>query len=219
MATTTIDITCPECGKASKGPAELRGKKIKCKQCQTVFLVPAGGAVKAVARPAKAGAATAIPLKKDEEEEDGPARNPYGVTEEDLAVRCPFCALAMDPPDSKVCLHCGYDMVKRRRLESKKTVEITAGDYLLYHIPTMLCFIGICIMIALDVLTLLNAENWMRDGWFDNGDGTWLVRPGIIPLYVFLATTFLGVVPMGRIMIRRLVRFTPPEVVIKDKDD
>ena len=37
----TIDIACSNCGNASKAPADLVGKKIRCKQCQTVFVVQA----------------------------------------------------------------------------------------------------------------------------------------------------------------------------------
>ncbi|MFL5339476.1 MAG: hypothetical protein ACJ8F7_04845, partial [Gemmataceae bacterium] len=152
------------------------------------------------------------------DEEDGPAKNPYGVTTEDLAARCPFCAMPMDPPDAAICLHCGYDMVRRKRIESKQTEEITGGDYLLYHLVTFLCLLGISLLLALDVFTLMNAEDWMKGGWFDNGDGTWVIKPGIVPLYVFLFT-MLFIVPMGKIMIGRLIRFTPPEVEVKQTED
>ena len=47
----------------------------------------------------------------DTEEDD--AQNPYGVTETNLDPRCPHCAYELDPPDARICLHCGYDMIKR----------------------------------------------------------------------------------------------------------
>ena len=37
----TLDLACPKCGKKLKVPAELEGKKVKCKDCQSVFAVTA----------------------------------------------------------------------------------------------------------------------------------------------------------------------------------
>src|SRR5690348_8392198 len=112
-----IDITCPECGNRRGVPDDLVGKKIKCKKCQSVFTVKAPVKATKPAAPPKpvAPAQTEAPpnvfaIKKEEEKED---RNPYVMREENLAARCPFCAMLMDPPDSKICLHCGYDMQKR----------------------------------------------------------------------------------------------------------
>lgn len=46
-----ISSTCPKCGKAFKLPAELAGKKIVCKGCNTQFLVtPSKVAVAAAAK-------------------------------------------------------------------------------------------------------------------------------------------------------------------------
>jgi len=72
--------------------------------------VPAG---KPAAKPtaAKPGAKTAAPVLTEEQD----AKIAYGVTETSLAPRCPHCAYELDPPDAKICLHCGYHMTKRRR--------------------------------------------------------------------------------------------------------
>src|SRR5262245_2277416 len=111
----TLDVSCPNCGKALKVPAEFEGKKIKCKDCETVFpvkaaarpakAVPAAKPVaKPAAKPAKAAApppaAPAAPEKPkspflDEEEEDvgpGKAPKPMGVVQESDTPRCPHCA-------------------------------------------------------------------------------------------------------------------------------
>ena len=95
-----IDITCPECGNRRGVPDDLVGKKIKCKKCQSVFTVKAPAAKPAKpakpAGPNKTAAppnVTVIPIKKEEEKED---RNPYVMREENLAARCPFCALLLD---------------------------------------------------------------------------------------------------------------------------
>jgi hypothetical protein len=224
----SIDISCPECGKVSKAPADIVGKKIRCKQCQAVFVAkagpagakPAGGAGKPAAPAGKAaGKKPAAPGKHDDEDEYTAAKNPYGVTTENLAVRCPFCALPMDPPDSRICLHCGYDMQKRKRVESRQTYEITGTDYFMYHLPTIGCFIAVCIAITIDVISLIYAEGLMRDTWFENEDHTFLVKPGIVPLYVTLATSIIVVAPCVRLIYKRLANFTPPEKIVRTAED
>src|SRR5262245_9791594 len=40
-------ITCPSCSKQSKGPAELSGKKLRCKACGHTFVVGKPPAAKA----------------------------------------------------------------------------------------------------------------------------------------------------------------------------
>ena len=98
---TTIVIVCPECKKEMKAPAELEGKKIRCKGCGSAVPVKATAAppsAKAAAppKPAKAGAASKKPVKpkpakkRDDDLGDG---KPYDVTTLDLAPRCL-------PPDS-----------------------------------------------------------------------------------------------------------------------
>ena len=38
MATPTILIVCPECGKQIKAPENVFGKKVRCKFCQAAFV-------------------------------------------------------------------------------------------------------------------------------------------------------------------------------------
>ena len=74
-----INITCTQCGNASRVPAEAVGKKIRCKQCNAVFVVqanapkpaPAPVAAKppAAKAPAAKPAAKAAPAKKVVEDE------------------------------------------------------------------------------------------------------------------------------------------------------
>jgi hypothetical protein len=192
---STIDIVCPSCKHASKAPANLKGKKIRCKQCKEVFV--AGGT----------GAAAATKPQAMDAEID---RNPYGVTTENLAARCPFCAMALDPPESRICLHCGYDLVKRRRVESKKTYETTPVDYLLWHLPTFGCFVGINAVIGVCVFCGIRMSGWL--------EGT-LVE-GILPPECF--TTWLGIMGIaaiwfqGKFIFKRLVyNLHPPEKIKK----
>ena len=228
-----INITCTQCGNASRVPADAVGKKIRCKQCQSVFVVQAATAkapaakapaAKPPAAKAPVGASAAkpaakpAPAKKDEDEYTT-GKTPYVMRDMNLAARCPFCAMTLDPPDSRICLHCGYDMQKRKRVDSKKTYEITAADYFKYHLLTILCFIGFCILITIDVISLIFAEDLMEDSWFEGeSKGTYIIKPGIVPLYVTLIS-LIGIVPCVRTIIKRLINFTPPEVIKRDEED
>jgi hypothetical protein len=63
----TIVVTCPNCKKQLKGPADLQGKKIRCKSCGHTFAVNAPAArQKAPAGDAKKelGAKVAVPNQK-----------------------------------------------------------------------------------------------------------------------------------------------------------
>lgn len=228
-----INITCTQCGNASRVPAEAEGKKIRCKQCNAVFVVkanakpaptpvaakPPAPAAKPPApkAPAAKPAAKAAPAKKVVEDEYTAAQTPYVMRDMNLAARCAFCAMPLDPPDSRICLHCGYDMQKRKRVDSKKTYEITAGDYFIYHLPTIFCFIGFCILVTIDVLSLIFAEDIMEGSWFEEEQGKYLVKPGIIPLYVTLIS-LIGIVPCVKKIVSRLINFTPPEVIKRDTE-
>ena len=177
----TLETTCPNCGKNLKVPAQFAGKMIRCKQCETTFEVPSPGAAKpATAKPATAKPATAKPAPPRATDPNAPIKfqddpsvaetgdksahpaheeenaNPYGVTKDDSDVpRCPFCALELDPPDTKICLSCGYDLLERRRHGSKKVYETTAGDYFKHWLPAIAWIVVILILISVAQLYLL----------------------------------------------------------------
>jgi ribosomal protein L37AE/L43A len=207
-----IEIVCPDCGDKRRVSDDLAGKKIKCRKCQAVFAVkgPAPKAPAPAAKPAaaKPAARAPKPIKpKDEEEDDS---NPYTMSEVNLAARCPFCADLLDPPDAKICLNCGYDMLRRRRVESKQVYDQTAADYLIWHLSTILTFVGIVILIGVNVFCLINMRGWVKDAFFEEVMGpdcwsTWLVIMSMFP--IFFGTRFI---------IRKLVwRFHPPEKQVK----
>src|SRR5205823_7951267 len=102
-----IRITCPDCQHQMTVPESVRGKKVRCKECKGIVAVPAGKP----AGPAKPAPAKAVAPAALSEEDD--AKVAFGVQEMSLAPRCPHCAYELDPPEAKVCLHCGYHMVKR----------------------------------------------------------------------------------------------------------
>ena len=176
---STRSISCPKCQKLMKVPEEAVGKRVRCKACEQVFTIPDEHGPKATAKPAVAKPlpadmqkkqATAKPLAKPKEEEPPPppANSPigfadddeddgkdYGVTEDDHDVpRCPRCAKDLDPPDTKVCMECGFDLVKRLRHRTKKVYATTGGDIFLYWLPAIIW-----------IIVLLNGLGCVIYGW------------------------------------------------------
>ena len=88
---TAITVNCPECDKTMKVPADARGKRVRCKGCEHVFVFPG-----APAKAGKPGSDKAKPAKPESkpsrpaDDEDGDGK-PYGVTTLDLTPRCPDC--------------------------------------------------------------------------------------------------------------------------------
>src|SRR5215470_14188672 len=100
----TIVISCPECDKQIKAPADAVGRKIRCKSCEHVFVVKAPTKAPAPIKPdrpaaksskAEKPAKPASPPKPAKPaaltEEDGDS-NPYQVAAFDEKPRCPQCA-------------------------------------------------------------------------------------------------------------------------------
>src|SRR3954470_12534411 len=126
----TLDVTCPNCGKALKVPAELEGRRVKCKGCGEAFVVkaPKAKAAKPAAKPAPPPPPPAAPKRPfAEDDDDNP--NPITVIHEDDVARCPLCAVELDPPDAVVCTNCGFNSRTRVKAESKKVVAAGAGDW------------------------------------------------------------------------------------------
>jgi DNA-directed RNA polymerase subunit RPC12/RpoP len=149
---STIAISCPKCEKQIKAPAELVGKKIKCKECLYVFVVqgppaPKGGgkAGRAVAADKKAPGAAKPAAPADDDEEGS---TPYDVTHHSLLPHCAYCAKEMESEDQVVCLHCGYNHHTRERALTKKIYETTGGEQFLWLLPGILCALGVLLMIG-----------------------------------------------------------------------
>lgn len=126
---TGIRVTCPSCQQQMKVPESVRGKKVRCKKCEGVIPVPAEP------QPADHRITTAKAQQAQKQLDLEDDKSPLIVVETSLAPRCPHCAYELDPPDSLICLHCGYHMVKRRRVKSVQTFERTAGDWVLWLLP------------------------------------------------------------------------------------
>lgn len=165
-----IAVRCPECEKQLKLPDNLQGKKIRCKECDHVFVVPGPAAaaapkagkptrpgptvqaIKAASKAPPVKGATKPPARKPAKAEEDEDANPYGVTHIDLTPRCPHCANELEDEDDVVCLHCGYNTQTRERASTTKTIENTGFDYFLWLLPGILCVIAFLTFLTLNIL-------------------------------------------------------------------
>lgn len=223
-----VEIPCPNCEKSLKVPEAVFGKKIKCKHCGHPFVVedPDAKPAKGAKKPTKPGAAkapkeepkkeepkkAAAPYKFEDDNDEGAKPNPMGVIAEEDVARCPFCAKELDPPDAKVCLHCGFNNITRTRAESKKVWAPDSSDYM-NHLGPGLGALAICIgLIAMDIVVLLNMREWLTGSFLESeqADPTdpsrkaMLVRPGAFITLIWAATV-MPIIGTARFAIKRLL--------------
>ena len=142
-------ITCPECKKKFKGKGNLAGKKIKCPLCTKAFVVPAEKKSEATKpAPGTAAGAAAAPQGKifADDDEDNP--NPYGITELDIAARCPNCAQLMADEDAFICLFCGYNSLTRELGHTEKHVSHTGGERFKHLLPGIISALGAFLLVV-----------------------------------------------------------------------
>lgn len=268
---TTIDIACPECKKLMKVPAEVQGKKIRCKSCGHVFPVPASrpgalagkagpAAAPAVKKPTPAAAGKTAPTRKEPpakpaptpakpsgkgDEDDGgaygflddnaplappppkpdpapkaaPARknddgedaNPYGVTDIDLAPRCPHCAQEMEGEDAVICLNCGYNTQTREKGTVKLTIAHTPFEHFVWLLPGIVCglvVIGFALFIAFLWLWMDKAAQKDPEAWWTFFNA--------FPTQVWGSVISAGIIWLaGRFAFKRLVLHPKPPEKLK----
>ena len=200
MATTFV-IACPDCGKQVKVTDAHVGKKVKCKECGTVYPVKApaeaGGKApppvsgKAKATQAKAGKATqakAPPPPDDEPAAPADVRAPgYGLTADDddenapkqytvqqdesTLPRGPFCANERASADARICLNCGYNTRTRMRPEVRAVYAPTAGEWTLHLLPGILCVLTMIGLLVWYIIFWMKIEGWMEGSWFEDNPG------------------------------------------------
>jgi DNA-directed RNA polymerase subunit RPC12/RpoP len=93
-----IVVQCPKCQKQLRAPAEAQGKRVRCKNCGTAFLVVGSVPAKAKAAPRPGPAAPPPPPAKSPalpEEDDA---TPYGFQEESAAAAEAQAAPKPPPP-------------------------------------------------------------------------------------------------------------------------
>src|SRR5215210_3795346 len=119
---SVVEIVCPECDENLKVPPSVFGKKVKCKHCGHGFVVKdpdAKGAkpAKPGAKPAAASPPPPAPAAKKNPflDDEADAKKNEVVIGDDETARCPHYAKELDPPDAKVCIHCGFNNVTRAK--------------------------------------------------------------------------------------------------------
>jgi hypothetical protein len=244
MATVT-EIKCPSCEKALKVPESVLGKKVKCKACEEVFVAERPGGAKPAKKAAVSASKPGGPKPKKEEPrpepkaeekpaepstyqfdedegEGGAAPKPLGVVDggEDVA-RCPHCAKELDPPDAKVCIHCGFNNMTRVKAESKKTWAPTTEDWVQHLGPGILALIICVALIVLNVVCFLNMRDWLTGSFLESEDPDptdpsrkkMLVKPGAFITFI-LAATIMPIIGTARFAIKRLfINYMPEEKV------
>jgi len=244
----SIETTCPSCAKVMKVPEEIVGKLIRCKSCSTTFEVTDPNAPKAkVAKPKPKAAAAAKPKPKPDADapikfaEDPPAAakatdkvsrpfdedadensNPYGVTKDDSDIpRCPFCAAELDPPDTKVCLSCGYDLLQRKRHGTKKVWETSAGDYFMHWLPAIGWIIGVMAIMGVAIAASFNMRSWLEQSFLAMDEKNpvtnrveFYLPPFCFNIWIWIFALYFSYIGM-RFIIKRLVYNWKPQEVIK----
>ena len=226
-----ITIACPECEKKITVAAEAVGKKIRCKGCEHVFVVPAAAAAKAGGKPtakapagkapAKAPAGKAAEVKKkpapdakaakpkapaDDEEEDS---KPYGITSMDTAPRCPECANEMESEDAIICLVCGYNTRTRQRIETKAVEDITGMIWFVWLLPGILYVLGALMVIAFDIWYCLAIDGLVGDAWY------FFIAHASIKIWLVIISMFFVVAMVHFAVIRLILNPRPPEQIKK----
>ncbi len=217
----TITISCPKCENQIKLPADLEGKKIRCKECTHVFVVKlppeAKAAVKAEKKSAKDKEAAVKPDKKAVKEKEPAAKaqtgdegdedaNPYKVTDTSLLPRCAYCAKEMESEDQVVCLNCGYNHRTRERIQTEKTYEPTAGEWILRLLPGILCVLVDLFCLAVILNSWIGREE-KEAQWSES-----FVNPFGLGICIWRTVLFLFIgVLAGRFAVKRLI-FNPRPV-------
>ena len=215
---TPILIVCPECDKQIKAPDNVLGKKVRCKSCQAVFVAKKSPAKSPAAKPAKppAGKPTKPQAGKpakpamDDDEEDA---NPYGITETDLAYRCPNCANEMENDDAIICLTCGYNTETREQGKTRKVHALTGGEHFVWLLPGIACALVVFTVIGFNVWYLMKIDDllggedsWYLSMWANSGIKLWIVLMSLFVLYL-----------AGKFAIKRLILHPKPPEVEKRK--
>ena len=116
-------------------------------------------------------------------------------------VPCPNCGTSLRIPDT--ALGKRSQTRTRNRHESKKTFEITAGDYFLWWLPALGCLLGIAALIGFDVYYLFYLEK-------DVDPDSFLLWKGI--KFWVVAISVAAMWPQARYAFKRLILNThPPE--------
>ena len=217
MATTFV-IACPKCSKQVKVTEEHVGKKVRCKGCGEVYPIqaPSGGPppVKKSAPPSPPPVPEPPKKPIDDDDEGGPMHYEV-IFDEGALPRCPFCAMELESHDARVCLHCGYDTVKRLRPQVKQVYAHTVFDLLLWWSPAILGILFVAGMITWYAFFWKLIVGWLEDSWFEDEKGppaTYIAAasPGMFRLYHGIFVIYLTYI-IGKFVFKRLVKNNKPQ--------
>jgi hypothetical protein len=211
---TAISVTCPGCKKAMRAPIEARGKKVRCKSCNHVFVVPAAPARAPAGKPGArpqpgADAVTAMVPPPEEIEDDDGESKPYGVLTMDLTPRCPHCANELESAEAVICLKCGYNLQTRDFHRTRTTLDVTGGDVFVWLLPGILCVILVLCLIGFDIWYCLKIKSIVAgEDWLE-----WL-GSGFMRLWMVIFTLFIMYKAGKFAFIRLILNPTPPEIEV-----
>src|SRR5258708_6864601 len=130
-------IACPQCRKQIKVSEAVVGKKIRCKDCGAAFPV---AAPKAAPPPVKTKAQEKADKAAAEAQEEADAQKAYAMAKDEVTVpRCPQCVKELESKDARICLHCGYNLITRTRVQTVAVHEPTGGEKFQWLLPGILC--------------------------------------------------------------------------------
>jgi predicted Zn finger-like uncharacterized protein len=200
----TMITSCPNCKKQIKVPAEIAGKRIKCKACGTIFV-----ATSTAVRP-KSDQPKQPDIYKPADDDDDGDGNPYGVTDLDLAPRCPYCAHEFESEDQVICLNCGYNTVTRQLGKTRRIKDVTGGQWFLWLLPGILCVL----LFMICGLELVNvATDFLLHGEEKKAEMDPMARPCFNCCYLWMSIFCLWVMYLtAKFSIKRLILHPkPPE--------
>jgi DNA-directed RNA polymerase subunit RPC12/RpoP len=228
-----VEMPCPNCKESLRIPPAVFGKKIKCKHCGHAFVVqdpdakpPAKSAKSAKpAKPTKPGAkppAASPPppppppqsLQQMWDEED--AQNVELIKEEDVA-RCPHCALELDPPDARVCIHCGFNNLTRARAETKRVWAPDAMDWFMHLLPGIVALAIAIGLIVFNIISIVSMRDWLSGTFLEmdevdaSGRKRFYVPPGAF-IFLLVGLSLPMFIPSVKFAFRRLaIDYRPAE--------
>ncbi len=157
----------------------------------------------------------------DDDDDKGAKPNPLGLIDEGEEVpRCPFCAKELDPPDAKVCIHCGFNNVTRTQAESKKVWAPDSNDWMTHLGPGIAAAVGAILLLVLNIVCFVNMRDWMTDTFLQKeekdaqGEIAFFVKPGAFITFI-IAATLLPLIGMTRFAIKRLAIDNKPTEKVK----
>jgi hypothetical protein len=182
-----------------------------------VFVVPSDKTAEPTAPPAGAAlspspeaapAPASAPLGFADDEDSDP--NPYGITELDIAARCPNCAQLMADEKAFICLFCGYNTLTREVGKTQKTLSHTPMEIFAHLFPGIaVALTAFAFIVGITYFSVVLPNDLYKTSF------TFLDHES---LRMWFTIIVLGLVwGCGTFAYKRLIVFPTPPPKIKDK--